>query len=392
MNRHSNLIASLRSWLHLNVNEIILVDWSSEVKLSDALTSAGITDDRIKVIRVEGETQWILTYAFNVGLRAVSFQTTYKLDADISVTESFLDLNKVEPGQLVRGLWKKAFDSGKKDQMYVNGSFGCLSQDLEDVGYYNEFIRTYGWDDSDLYYRLSEYCGLETKHLSIESVHHLEQAESERTQFQQVNNGYFLNLVRPTIFSNSVNRVICALSGDWSADKAQTFGRCKDSSTNGTKILRRTSNHLETPEWIITQASNVAAWQFINKLTPTLASRYSYSKLLSEWLFREYQFGEQYELSAALIGNFFRAGVEVFDKQREELPAYLGYSKAAYILIQGEQRDTFEARGKSIICLSNDDLTLVNELRNLAGYSQISATGAFLDAKLKQEIQKLTED
>jgi hypothetical protein len=120
--------------------------------------------------------------------------------------------------------------------------------------------------------------------------------------------------------------------------------------------------------------------------------RYSYSKLLSEWLFREFQFGERYQLSLALIGNFFKAGVEVFDKQRQDLPAYLGYSRATHILIEGEYRDTFEARGKSIICLSHYDLVLVNELRTLAGYSQINLAGAFLDAELKQEIQKLTND
>ena len=33
----------------------------------------------------------------------------------------------------------------------------CCSELLKSVGYFDERITTYGWDDSDLYLRLSDY-------------------------------------------------------------------------------------------------------------------------------------------------------------------------------------------------------------------------------------------
>ncbi len=81
MNRNDNLKKSLTSWLKLPVQEIVIVDWSSSNPV--AKTISDIADERVKVVRVENETRWILTYAFNVGLRFASYNKIFKLDADI---------------------------------------------------------------------------------------------------------------------------------------------------------------------------------------------------------------------------------------------------------------------------------------------------------------------
>lgn len=70
MNRTDNLLKALGSWLaHSQISEVIIVDWSSRVPVSQSLEDAGVDDPRIRVIRVEDEPRWILSYAFNVGFR-----------------------------------------------------------------------------------------------------------------------------------------------------------------------------------------------------------------------------------------------------------------------------------------------------------------------------------
>ena len=70
MNRNDNLLKGLNTWLKLPVDEIIIIDWSSETPVS--VTLKDIVDPRIKIVRVEEENNWILTYGFNIGLRMAS--------------------------------------------------------------------------------------------------------------------------------------------------------------------------------------------------------------------------------------------------------------------------------------------------------------------------------
>ncbi|WP_298637106.1 hypothetical protein [uncultured Umboniibacter sp.] len=388
MNRHENLILSLKSWLQLEVDEVILVDWSSQEPLDSALIEAKVSDPRIKIIRIEGEPKWILTYAFNVGLRAVSYSTTYKLDADITTSKDFVELNPVGPFELVRGLWKKAIQANKRDQMYVNGSFGCQSKHLKEVGYYNELIRSYGWDDSDLYYRLTEYCGLQTQFLDVDSIVHLEQEDDSRIAFQDISTNYFIDKVRPTIFNNSVNRITTSLWDTWTPNKLQEYATTK--ACNSISVGHRLTEDQFIPNWVKEQARTAAASQFIEKLEPKIALRYSSSRLLAEWLLSEFDYGASFKLSTAIIGNYFHFGMEVFQRDPSELNNFLGYSRARFVLAEGESRDTIETKGKTLVILSSNNLERVNQLRDLAGYSQIDTKGIFITNAIKQTIE-LTE-
>jgi hypothetical protein len=69
MNREENLLKVLDSWLATDVDEIVIVDWSSASELWPQLSA--IADPRLKVIRIDGEKRWILTHALNVGLRGL---------------------------------------------------------------------------------------------------------------------------------------------------------------------------------------------------------------------------------------------------------------------------------------------------------------------------------
>ncbi len=178
MNRTENLLRALPGWLaNPMVSEVVVVDWSSHEPVAAALAQAGITDRRIRVVRVDGAPRWILSYAFNTGFRASRFDTILKLDADIVLSDDFLLRNFLPgPGEFVAGNWRTA----AKGQEYVNGFFMVGREALSRVGGFNEFITTYGWDDDDIYARF-EANGLRRRDVAPNTIHHLPHSDTART-------------------------------------------------------------------------------------------------------------------------------------------------------------------------------------------------------------------
>lgn len=153
MNRSDNLIRALASWLPCPaIDEVVIIDWSSAIPVADRLAQEGIADPRIRVIRVEGEPRWILSYAFNLGFRAARHDRILKMDADILLDPDFFARTALPEQGFVAGNWRLA----EADQGYVNGFFYAPRAALAAVGGFNEYIRSYGWDDDDLYTRLTE--------------------------------------------------------------------------------------------------------------------------------------------------------------------------------------------------------------------------------------------
>lgn len=237
MNRQSNLLKAIPSWLETTADQIIVVDWSSKEPVAPLL--AHINDPRLVVVRIQNEKHWILTHAFNVGLRIASYEMVFKLDADIQLAPDFLERNRFSTGEFVRGFWKSAVDAGEPDQRYINGSFGALKADLRSVGYYNERILTYGWDDSDLYARLSNSLGKGSRALAHNSLHHLEQDESQRLENQTVAKDPVLGCFASTQRENLVNKFHELNSQEWGVwMPAQDYQLTKTSlhTWHGTRI------------------------------------------------------------------------------------------------------------------------------------------------------------
>lgn len=108
-NRTENLLRALPSWLtHPEVNEVIIVDWTSDEPVHDALAAADLLDPRVKVIRIEDEPHWVLSAAFNAGFRAASCDKILKVDADIVLKDGFFDENQLEDGAFIAGNWRDA--------------------------------------------------------------------------------------------------------------------------------------------------------------------------------------------------------------------------------------------------------------------------------------------
>ena len=216
MNREANLLRALDSWLACpDLREIIIVDWSSEHPVSAALQRTGISDPRVRVLRVNDEPRWILSYAFNVGFRAASCSRILKADADIVLAPEFFQKNQLSKGQFIAGNWRTAAEG----QSHVNGFFYVHKSDLAAVAGFNEFITTYGWDDDDIYARLSE-TGLIRQDVVSDTIHHLEHSDEERTgEHRPASSTALAELQADTLFKTRRNRFIANVMPHWNAQR-----------------------------------------------------------------------------------------------------------------------------------------------------------------------------
>jgi glycosyltransferase involved in cell wall biosynthesis len=182
MNREENLLKAIPTWLELEAREVVIVDWSCKKRITESLKQHGIDDPRIQIVRVEDEDRWILTHAYNVGLKQAVGDIILKLDNDHTVSRDFLERNTLEDLDCRLGSWRLA---NSPEQAYVNGAFLAKSPTLRKVGFFNELITTYGWDDSYLHESLFAD-GARIGHIDPESIYHLEQEHATRTKNQKV--------------------------------------------------------------------------------------------------------------------------------------------------------------------------------------------------------------
>jgi hypothetical protein len=134
-NRTENILKALPTWLvHKEIREVIIIDWTSDDPVSESLKENGFKDDRIKVIRVENEPRWILSYAFNLGFRMAQYDRILKIDADITLKENFFDKNPLIAGTFIAGDWTKA----EKGQEHINGFFYIKIKDILKIKGFND--------------------------------------------------------------------------------------------------------------------------------------------------------------------------------------------------------------------------------------------------------------
>lgn len=155
-NRAKQLLACLHTWL--------------------PVTALLPRHPRIQIVRVEGQTQWMLGRAVNLGVRSASFSRILKLDADSQLTSSFLTQHPMPVGAFYSGNWRHARNENER---HLNGVLYVSKADFFAVGGYDERFGTYGWDDDDLYERL-EQLGLMHGSFLMDSLVHLAHPDSLR--------------------------------------------------------------------------------------------------------------------------------------------------------------------------------------------------------------------
>ena len=263
-NREENLLKVLDSWLQTDCKELIFVDWSCDVPLFETFHQAGVKDKRIQIIRVEDESRWILTHAYNVGLKRSEGDNILKLDNDHAITKNFFAINALSEGLDARlGSWRLVKDAS---QAYINGAFLSRSKSLRDVGYFNELITTYGWDDSYLHESLFSH-GAAIAYLDPATIQHIEQDEKSRTAQQAVSLEEQLAASvdkNVTEYMNRRNMYLTAVLPRQStnADHSQ-YETIKSSEEYGltVAVLRRLSNPTHHLDATYLQLANLLAYR-----------------------------------------------------------------------------------------------------------------------------------
>lgn len=168
-NRFPILQASMSSWLvQEEIKEIIIVDYDSDDFDHDFITSL---DDRIKVISVKDKKYFNLSDAYNIAIQNSSYDNIIKLDVDYFLNPYYklsdwlhYDLDKT----YITGNWSQnQLDNQLGFIENLNGFVVCKKEFLDKVGGYKSNQHGYGYDDCDLYKRLSSECNIERVHIGL---------------------------------------------------------------------------------------------------------------------------------------------------------------------------------------------------------------------------------
>ena len=154
MNRESNLMESLHSWIGVKeINEIVVVDWSSEKSLYDNVEMRVLVrKKKVRLIRVDGEEYYSLASSYNLAFNSsVKNKIVFKCDSDYkNIDASWIKY-------LVRN------SGGYLDNYFIVGSHlfykpltGLLVVNKSDFLYYNENFEGWGMDDYDLHERIMD--------------------------------------------------------------------------------------------------------------------------------------------------------------------------------------------------------------------------------------------
>ena len=147
---------ALHSWLRVvGVDNLVIVDWASTVDLVKiARKQNKETEKLVKLLRVNTRLPWRITTAYNQGFKMATTKHVFKVDCDTYLHSLSYLANPLVGYVLRYANWENAKREGEE---HLNGVFLTESEALEAVGAFDERLVLYGWDDSDLYLRLSAY-------------------------------------------------------------------------------------------------------------------------------------------------------------------------------------------------------------------------------------------
>jgi glycosyltransferase involved in cell wall biosynthesis len=150
-NRTDNLIKCFPSWFNIDlINEYIIIDFSSDESLLENPTISSWVDTYgVKVVRVEGETQFNLGKAYNLAFDYATNNNVLKIDAD------YINLDSS---------WLKQFAIRQPESKYfIHGHFdfgfhlsGLCFMRKHIFKKYREDLSGYGYDEVDMYQRCQD--------------------------------------------------------------------------------------------------------------------------------------------------------------------------------------------------------------------------------------------
>lgn len=189
-NRNECLKAVLPSWLSLKeVNEIIIVDWSSDTPLKDLKN----IDQRIKVVRVENEKYYTPSQANNLGVQLSTSTNILRVDVDFFFNPyyNFFETYKIDDTCFISGANDGESTKDRENNPFYKYLFGLLyitKENFLKVNGYNENIGYYySHEDTDIFKRLTLLGLKEIKLKNAYDVIHIPHSDEKRIENFQGN-------------------------------------------------------------------------------------------------------------------------------------------------------------------------------------------------------------
>ena len=177
-NRTSSLLRVLPSWIAVQgVEEIVLVDWASTPPIPETISS----DARVRLVRVVGESEWNLARAYNLAAQVASGEHLLKVDADTRLSPEMLSSQPIADGVSLPGFLRGCRDRAPdQNARHLNGVLLVRRLDFLAVRGYDERMRRYGYDDTDLYERLRLVRNLSESCLRFDLMRHISDGHATR--------------------------------------------------------------------------------------------------------------------------------------------------------------------------------------------------------------------
>jgi len=177
-NRKNLLQQVLPTWVACKeIDEIIIVDWSSDKSILPLIRK--YQNGKVFTVVVKEQERWILSHAFNLAARLTTRDKILKIDADVKILPGFFEKHILTPGRFYSGYWGMGRDENER---HLNGNAFLYRNDFFRINGYNEYIKSYGWDDDDLFLRLGAL-RLKRIYFHLDTLVHLE--HEDRTTFQE---------------------------------------------------------------------------------------------------------------------------------------------------------------------------------------------------------------
>jgi len=197
--RNKCLEVVLPSWLQYSeINEIIIVDWSSQIPLNHLLD----LDNRIKIIRVENEQYYIPSQANNLGISFASNEKILRVDTDYFLNPyfNFFNTYHINDSNFICGFPQgnsKCSTEINPYFLYLRGLLYITKNNFKKIGGYNEFIgKYYGFEDDELFCRLRKL-GLEQVNLKQDhTIIHIPHPDKKRYENFEGDNGTTENNIK----------------------------------------------------------------------------------------------------------------------------------------------------------------------------------------------------
>lgn len=175
-NRTTNLLKALPTWLEMEgLDEIHIYDFFSEKPVYQSLSENRLLHPKVKVFQSHKEDQFSLSKFLNIALSITYADYILKLDTDYKVNKSFLKQHPIK-SCFYTGDWRLAKDTNESN---LTGLLFAKKKDIMRVNGYNENIKTWGYEDEDLYERMSRLWGVQRRAIDMDLAYHIPHGDSD---------------------------------------------------------------------------------------------------------------------------------------------------------------------------------------------------------------------